>query len=430
MRDKKRLAGAGILWGLAVLSAVGAAVIPGAASAEEGGRISMSVLATNKTGQKSEKMPVRQDLPPEIDKADVLDPGGLEVRYDEGRSVFYLYTEVDLEADASRTYKVVLKDRWKVPDSDFTFLKEQADQRLEKLKDKDSYEAAKAYRDKLAAQIDALMQRQTESTGDAASRIEFYRTATEKLREIRRKVTLIDDFADDAKNAELPDEKYIRFVIEATNPSDTEPNDDAEIVRYLPEGIRPFQIADSQGFEVRFDVEKNLYYLARTVSFAPGETKKFVVKISDWKISEKRLTAAEDTDQYTTKLVGSGYEKMAAYLAEEIKAKAKEIRATQGAASTPEDQIAAYSLNVKRLDQINQNIEQLRRMVEAAEKAKKKKTEVKNVAPDVAMTWKLIYATIAFLVVIAISFYFLWWGQIKAKQNQKLEEVTGSGKKG
>ena len=77
------------------------------------------------------------------------------------------------------------------------------------------------------------------------------------------------------------------------------------------------------------------------------------------------------------------------------------------------------------MEAIEKDIDQLKRLVEAAEKAKTKKLSeiIKTVTPDVATTWEIIYAAIGFLTIISIFFYFLWWGQTKAKQNQKLEII-------
>ncbi len=174
-----------------------------------------------------------------------------------------------------------------------------------------------------------------------------------------------------------------------------------------------------------------MYYLTNTIDFKPGEVKKFGIVIADiWFIPDAKLDDLQNTDPLTAKLANTGYEKLGAYLALEVKRYVAEIKETQKKAETPEDKVATYSENIKKMDLINQDIEQLKRLVEAAEKIKQKKVSeiIKAVTPDVATTWRLIYATIGFLVVVASSFYFLWWGQIKAKQNQRVDASTSTKK--
>ncbi len=396
------------------------------ASAENS--ITMNVSAQNVTDEKEEKTPIRQDLPREVKKEDVLDAGGMTIRYDEEKGIYYLYAEADLEPKSGKSFTIVLRDLWKVPDSDFTFLKEQADQRLENQKGKDTYVSAQNFRNKIVTRIDEIKAAQDAQGADTEKRIDLYKTSVQELAEIRQKVGVNDDFMKEADRfAEFQkSSKFIKFVIEAKNPSDSEPADNIEVTRYLPRGVQPEQITEAQGFEVKYDPDKSLYFLTKNVDFKAGESKKFEIILSDiWYINEAKLDDLSATEKYTARLANTNYEKLGAYLALEIKKYAAEIKDTQKKADSPEDKVATYAENLKKLDRINADMEQLKRLVDAADKAKEKKISevIKTVTPDVATTWKLIYATIAFLVVVALSFYFLWWGQIKAKQNQRIDVV-------
>ena len=391
--------------------------------------VSMSVEAKNTTDEKKEKVVVRQELPREIKKEDILEANGMEVKFDEERSVYYLYAEVDLDPQSSRSFKILLRDLWKINEDDFNFLKDQTEQRLESLKDKDSYTDAKTFRNKIVSLVDEVQSGQGAPSGDIQKRMDFYRTNTQRLEEIRQQVGTTDDFSREAQHyVETQSEnKFIKFNIEVKNPSESDIAEDMEVIRYLPQGVRPEHVRDAQGFDIKYDPDKSLYYLTSTLDFQPEETKKFTIILSDvWFIPDARLAELEDTDRYTSKLVNTGYEELGAYLALEIKRCVGEIVDSQKRAETPEDKVATYANNLKKMDIINRDIEQLKRLAEAADKAKAKKISeiIKTVTPDVATTWKLIYATIAFLVIVALSFYFLWWGQIKAKQNQKVDIIN------
>ena len=388
--------------------------------------VSMKVVVANTTEEKQEKVPIQQDLPREIKKDDILETGSLQVRYDEERARFYLYGETDLDPKTNKEFKVVIRDVWKIPESDINFMKEQTEQRLEGLKGKENYAIGRNFRDKIVAQIDEIATTQEAQKGDIEKRMEGYRLARKKIEDVRQKVIVADDFVKEAQRyADVQKEnKFIKFIIEAKNPSETEPAENVEITRYIPEGIQPDQITDTQGFEIKFDPEKNLYYLISTINFKPGETKKFEIIISDvWRIPESNLDQLQSMTSLTTKLTGTGYEKIGAYLTLEINKYVEEIKDEQNRAVIPEDKISAYTVNLKKVEAIEKDIEQLRRLVEMADKAKAKKLNeiIKTVTPDVRTTWQIIYAAIAFLTIISVFFYFLWWGQAKSKQNQKME---------
>lgn len=387
----------------------------------------MNVVATNSSDEPKQKMPIRQDLPKEIKKEDIVDAGGMDILYDEEKTNFYLYAETDLNAKESKNYKIVLKDVWHITAEQTDFLKNQAEQRLKSLEGTPEYENAKLFAEKIDENLEKIKNQQETQKSDVGARIDSFRVNTQFMSSIRQQVALVDDFKREAERyADIAKEnRVIKFIIEAKNPSDTEAAEQVEIFRYLPEGVKPDQIVDTQGFDIKYDPEKTEFYLIKNVDFKPAETKKFEILIQDiWHIPEEKLDTLQISgEEIGQKLGGSQYSQAAAFLVLEIKKNVSEIKETQAAAATPVEKVAAYSANIKKVEAIRQKIDELRRMNEEMDKAKSKKlTEViKSVTPDVATTWKLIYAAIGFLAVISVLFFFLWFGQTKAKQGQKYE---------
>ena len=389
--------------------------------------VAININASNATDKSKEKMEVRQDLPREIKKDDVIDAGGLNVVYDEEKTIYYVTTQVDLGPKETKTYKVVVRDVWNIPVEEIDFLSGQADHRLKGLESGEHYQIAKPFRDRVVAQAEEIKTQQTAQKGDISARIDSYRVNSQRLSDIRQAVTLTEDFIKEAERyADFEkDNRTMKFIIDSKNPSEGKA-EGTEISRYLPQGIRPDNIIEPQGFELKYDNEKKLFYLTQKVDFEPGEQKKFEVVISDlWHIPEPKLDGLDEATQtISLKVVGTEYDKLAAYLVLEIKKYISEIKQSQKEAVTPEDKIAVYAVNMQKMEAIQQKINQLRKMVEDIENKKTKKISevIKSVTPDVATTWKLIYATIGFLAAISMFFYILWWGQAKAKQGQKLEE--------
>lgn len=397
--------------------------------------VTMNISAKNATDQKKEKMMVRQDLPKEIKKDDIIELGELSLGYDEQQGVFYVYHEVDLEPKAQKDFKISVKDVWKSSVEDLDFLKSQADLRLKALEGKESYEAAKFFRDKVDATIDSIKALQDSQKADVEARINSYRVNLERISDIRQAVSLIDSFAREAERyADYEKEKRsITMVVDSQNTGESK-LEQVEILRYLPQGIRPDYITDLQGFDLRYDPQKELFYLIRHLDFEPGESRHFEITIADlWHIPDSKLDMLEKLAQeLSLKLVGSDYDKLASYMANDVKKISGDIKESQQIVKTPDDKISLYALNIKRLETIIKKINELRGMLDEMEKSKAKKITavIKSVTPDVATTWKLIYATIAFLTIISFFFYILWWGQTKAKQNQKVDNIdSGEAKK-
>src|SRR3989338_4331472 len=137
--------------------------------------VSMNVVAKNTTDEPQEKVVIRQDLPREIKKEDIIDAGGMTVKYDEEKGSYYLYTEENLQPQSTKAYTVVLRDVWRIQDNDFNFLKEQTDQRIESLKDKETYAAGEIFSNKIISQIEDVRAAQQAQTGDIEKRMDFFR---------------------------------------------------------------------------------------------------------------------------------------------------------------------------------------------------------------------------------------------------------------
>ena len=391
--------------------------------------VTLNVVALNSTDERKEGMPVVQYLPPEVKKEDVIDTGGMKLVYDEEKSIYSLRSKVNLNPKESVTFKVVLRDVWQIPQGQSQFLLQQTENQLKALEGTKDYQGGKQLRDSIASKIDEIKTLQESEKTSISKRIESYRVSMQRLDDIRSQVTLLDNFVNAVqKLTGVSDEsKLVKFTITVKNPSQTEPAQGLEINQYLPKGVKADQVIDSRGLDIKYDVQKEMFYLYKKIDMKPGETKTYEITLLNvWYIPEPQLNSLEEKAQdLATQLAGTQYKAVGAYLMTEVRSLMSTIRETQENAKTPRDKIATYDANIQRMATIKENIEQLRKMIDEAEKSKAKSlTEnIKSVTPDVAATWKLIYATIAFLTLISLFFYFLWWGQTKAKQGKKLDVI-------
>jgi hypothetical protein len=242
---------------------------------------------------------------------------------------------------------------------------------------------------------------------------------------------LLKDFEQEseieADNQKAPRE--IKYVVKAKNPSQTKPLIQ-EVTRYFPFGITSEVVSDSQGFDVKFDVEKKLYYLTKKVELAPGETKSFEVKIMDrWRVREDKLDGFEQKAQELTDfLATSEFKNASSYLMGEIKKYAKEIKALQTPDVTIQDRIGGYAENIKKVEAIKLNIAELERMAQILRERMRIKTleeMLKKLRPSTVILWQIIYGTIVFLSIISALTYILWWGKTKQKTGKEYEELGG-----
>ena len=378
-------------------------------------------------------MYVRYDLPREIKKEDVVEVNGMEIAYDAEKAIYFLFTWLDLESQATKNFKVTVLDIWKIPDTQTDFIKDQIGLYMKNAKKDEHIENEKLFSEKLEKQIEQILAEQEVKKGDLNKRVNSYRAGLEQLEDMKAKLISADDFAQEADRYVeiIKNDKRIRYVLEAKNDEKEGLPKEVEITQYLPEGIRPEQLLDGQGFDVIYDPNIKRYYVTNKVSLKPGESKTFSLVILDiWYISDSRL------DQYQKKaeklgfdLSKTSYSKPAAFNVAEVKRLVAEIKESQVKAVQPDDKVATYAVNLGRIKTIQEKIDQLKKMKEedvASVKSKSIMNVVRSVTPDVSTTWMLIYITIGFLAFVSLLLYILWWGQTKAKQSHDKNLETGT----
>jgi hypothetical protein len=382
-------------------------------------------LKTQNASNDPQETPIVHYLPSELSKEDVLDGGGLQLRYDEKRSALFLYGEVALAPQEAKTYRVVVRDIWKVPQADLDFLKKQTKSRVEYLEGTDDYAAGQALGAHIEKELAGIEGAQSEEM-EIPQRIEAHRIASEKISQIRRQTTVMSDFVKHARWLKEVSEvtETVKMAIQIKNPMG-EKLADQKVIRYLPRGVAPEDVMDAQGFTVKFDPERQLYYLYREMTLEPSETVSATVTFKNsWKIPIKKLEQLVETaGKYKDRLVGTQYEETGAKVFAELEKLAAQIKELQAKYDTPAEMIANFSLNLTRFNAVEDGVDKLKELVEEVEHPVPQTLpyHIKPATPDVSTTWKIIYGFVGFLTVLGLMFYALWWGQSKAKLNQKYE---------
>lgn len=421
--------------GAVSVSLIGLFLWAGAAgTALAGENVNMRLVFTNPSETSEQNDLIKYYLPPELKKSDIIDTAGLKVDYDSNRGLLYVHKDQALKPKESVKFKMIVRDVWQVTDDELMFLKSQAETHLKATEGKDDHKQAKFLYDKISNELDAIKNTQQLLTDDIANRMEAFRVNKERLRIIRNNVILLKDFKQEAEAEadHMLHQKEINLVIKAVNPLDTMERKE-KIVKYLPEGLGPDVIMDQQGFSVHFDPEKKSYFLQQEVNLKPQETKVFTVKIFDrWNIPEPKLKGYEDkTAELVDYLEPTEYKEPASYLQKEINRYIAEIRDNQSYDVPVKDRISNYAENLKREQAIKLNLLELERMATLIKERQRQKTLeelLKKLAPDDAMTWRIIYGTIVFLAVVSALTYMLWWGQSKGQISRKYDDLPPGGR--
>lgn len=402
----------------AVLSAAGSAPVQAAET------LIMNLKLQNDSAD-PKTSPIVHYLPPELSKEDVIETAGLQLRYDDKRSALYLFGEVSLEPKTSADYKVVVRDRWQIPKADIDHLKAQTQDRLKYLEGTADHESGEAFAKHIQKELAGIEASQSEEMS-IPERIEAHRIASNKMELIRKQTTVMTDFVKQARwHREISGEfETVKMVIQVKNPM-SDALEDQEVIRYLPRGVMPEDVVDAQGFSIKFDPERELYYLHKKMTLQPSETIASTVTFKNsWKIPIARLDHLSETAKgYVERLKGTQYEETALKLNAELERLAAQIKELQANYDSPADMIANFSLNLTRFNAVEDGVDKLKELVEEIEHPVPQTLPyyIKPATPDVSTTWKIIYGFIGFLTVLGLMFYALWWGQSKARLNRTYE---------
>ena len=420
--------------------------------------IKINLVVVNAAEDESKDYSVKYYLPKELKSEDVVDPGGLNLDYDTDKQTYYVSGTINLAPKESRTIKIEVKDVWKVSQEEVESLKKQIEENLNRIQNTPNYETGKALKDALVKQLDNIMTQQESFSGDTERRIEAYRSHVDELKKIKNKIFSVEYWEGKTAQLELSQlaaqnqGKTVKMILEVENPQGNE----AKSIKhrhYLPPEVKPEDIIDTQGFEMRYDAEKKQPYLAKEEELQPGEKKRYEIEIKDvWNIpepSQKSLIEhAQDISEEIGKYsYGKEYLNNIQTLVKDIEDSVGEIEKSQKAEKTVRQHIGIYRLNQKRLEQTREDIKKLEEILALVRQKRLEELEnsrVRNILrklqslkgieaiskalfgqkPSVENAWRVIWMTIAFIAIFTSIHFFIWWQ--RSKKAEALKEIEGT----
>ena len=148
--------------------------------------VKIRVVAVNPSDEKIQKFRVKTYLPQEVTPKDIIRQGGLNLKYDTDRSMYYLFKDnVELSPKETRVFEIEVNDIWFIEDVRLDSLGKQADITLERLKETQHYELFKPVAEDIHKFLDKIATTQNDETVSRGQRIGNYRTSLRTIAKIK-----------------------------------------------------------------------------------------------------------------------------------------------------------------------------------------------------------------------------------------------------
>ncbi len=187
---------------------------------------------------------------------------------------------------------------------------------------------------------------------------------------------------------------------------------------YLPKEVSPQDIVNKNGFEIGYDTQKGCCYVYKKFKLEPGQTLIKEIEIKDiWKIPEEEINSLLSEAKKLTKLLeNTEFYERARFLKNSIETKLNEIVERQKTPDlSPDEHISKYRNNLQLLESVKSDLQAAKSLL----------NQVKPLAPST--TWKLIIGIVAFLGLLGLGYFFVWYKQAKSSffTQKPKDELSG-----
>jgi hypothetical protein len=416
------------------------------------GSITLKIRAINPSQTEKQTVEVRQPLPKLVKPDDVVSSGELDVVYDVASKGYFVQKKVEIEPAQTRTFDVVIKDIWLIPEETFSELATHVKSLSSSLKGTE--QAA------MGEKIDGMIQESLKTVADRQSayvvgvakpidHIRAFESNMEVMGRVRRDIGMLENLVVSAGKAPPrllgaprgtpPAEAesgnatgdVVTVHIKVTNPSLTEKRP-IPLKHDLPLEIKPTDVLDAGGLQIGFDTERNVCYAyLESVVLAPQETKTYDVRLRNpWNDALLNVPRLEGRASELMRLTKNAPEYKA--VEEQAQALLKQIESIK-AEKRPDvvnDQYVAYARQQhESLRDVESRIMRLEELFQPREKPVRFGVPMMEIPrPDRRTTWVIIYIILGFLGVFSLAFFFRWYGRSKAEQfDRKTAKETAAG---
>ncbi|MFH1767791.1 MAG: hypothetical protein ABH858_01340 [Candidatus Omnitrophota bacterium] len=408
--------------------------------------VSLKIIVLNPSASEEKVVPVRYKLPLRIAKEDVLDSGGLKVDYDSEKGLYYVYGDVKLGPKESKTIKIVVRDIWKVPEEEVDSLFKILDDNIAAIKDYEKWEAAKIVGENIKAKIESISRLQADISSDIEKRMQMYSVILGKIKDVKNDIFSLENLVEFGE-MDVKYDKTITFAVEAQNILDKEVK--VPLRYYLPKEVTPEEVIDKGRFDIKYDYQKEQFYLTAEESFKPKELKQFSIKLKNiWYFPEEIIERyGVEADKLNDKISETDFAAIGEILINEINRHKEAILSSQAKALSVEESIHVYSINKDRVAAIKDSLDKLRQLLvkkdesKAQAQPKEEAFERRNVIKDVKFlqqltelsknffqlkgrtVWQIIFLLVIFVIGLTTFFYGVWFINLQKEEKRKLRKI-------
>lgn len=339
----------------------------------------INVMAVNGSPDKKDTS-VKYNLPGDLKAEDILDTNGLKLDYNVADANYVVSGSVSLEPKESKTFRIRVKDIWHITPEQTTQIKSDIEKGFEQVGK--IYDAAKAQelKDKLEKRLDFITQQQS-SASSIEQRIDSYRSYRNEVARIRDEALAVDYWKSNPEQNK--NQRIIHFNIDTENPVNGETKPIKE-KQYLPSEVKPQDVVEAAGFEIRYDQERQQSFLFKEEEIPQGQKKSYTIGLRDiWHIEQndidylrKRADYAEDF------LKNSKYAQTAKVIYDQIDPLLKNIEESQKKTLEITEHISAYRDNHKSFEDAKSDVENIEKLL-ALYREELEKSKVENVLSKV-----------------------------------------------
>jgi len=394
-----------------------------------GGKLIIRLHAAHKS-DRPRTVTIRSSLPERITPADIIDDGGLNIRYDVKSDTYYVHESVELGPGETFQRDVVMKDIWVIDEEEIEALRKRAGVLGGELSGSKYSTDSDEERAKVESLIGEILGRQEESgitTVRAIDHIQAYEKNLKALQELKQSVGRMENLAmaagvnpgdaliGDDRSAATPrrdvhfpkeyGEAKVRITVRNSSATRTR---EVPVRRDLPPEISVDDVISSDGLAVRYDSKTRTTYVFKDdVEVPPKGEVTFEVVINDkWNINgERMLFLQEKVNQLL--VLTSGRENIEAVentLKTALEA-LEDITKEVGPETLSPEYIAFYRRQADRLDDVERDLNR----IDSALKPLDTKRGFDIPAPDKKTTWLIIYIILGFLALVSLLFFLRWY---------------------
>jgi hypothetical protein len=412
------------------------------APALHAGVVTLKIRAINPSRAEKQKVPVTAVLPRDVKPEHIVSAGELDVIYDVAARAYRVNKEVELNPGETRTFEVVIKDIWEIPEADLTQLAGHAEKLATALKGSGKATTAEELKTLIDEGVKGIATRQAAYAVGVVKpmdHIRVYESNLEVLERVRKDVGMLENLvvaagkdpesflglpkilppADLGNSAATGGVMVIHLKI--TNPSLSEKKK-VPLRHEFPAEIKSTDVLDAGGLQVGFDATRRLCYAyLEDIELGPQESKVFDVKIRDpWIGLKDQLPGLERRTRDLIAIV-KDMESYKAVLtqAQVILSDLEAVKAKSWPAQVNRDYVAFARQQGTAIQGLATRVQRLEELFQPGEKPIKGGVPIMDVPrPDKRTTWVIIYIILGFLGAFSALFFIRWYGKGKAEKTE------------